>query len=278
MSGTPLPVQVNREIDQYVDWMTHHGYSQRTYSEYKADLLALVEWSVDNHQPLDTWGDISNTAAAWLTGHLDVWKPNTVRRRMAAVRGFGKYNGVPVLVGYRPPSALPPTAHPVAEGRAGVIAMCEASKSAKQAALCALTGLCGLRVSEAISVRPADINEERRILLVHGKGAKQREVPIADTAWTYIMPALRRAEKHALEYICPYSNSGARRSIEIQGRRAALGNAVSSHDMRATFLTDVYGRTKDLRAAQLLAGHAQVTTTQNYIGVQEKTLRNAVGD
>lgn len=275
MSGNLLSLA---KIDEYINWMRKNRYSERTFSEYQSDLTKLADHARTHQLPDTTWSEVEVAASDWLASNEHAWKPNTVRRRLASVRGYGKFNQVVLLGNYRAPKPLPPDPHPLPDGRADVVAMCEASKSPKQAALCALTGLCGLRVHEAMNLRVVHVDERNQRIEVLGKGNKMRMVPMSDTAWKYIKPAYERAKGKADDRLCPYSHSGARRSIEIQGKRAGVSRRVASHDMRSTFATESYARTNDLRSVQLLLGHSVITTTQNYVGVTSEALRKAVGD
>jgi site-specific recombinase XerD len=258
--------------------MSDMNYSDRTIEEYVADLQAFRSWAENEGLDVSTWRDLELAAAQYLRSREDEWSPSSIRRRMAAMRAWAKHEGRDkFLRDYRPPTAASPEPHPMPGGQADVVAMCVASKSPKQAALVALCGLMGLRVSEAIDVRLDDINWNDRTVLVRGKGNKRRRVPIPSTAMQYLRNARQSSEKLGNDLLCPFSQSGARQSVTIQANRANLPYHVSSHDLRATFATAAYNRCNDILVVSRLLGHSNVTTTQQYIGSKADDMRKAAG-
>ena len=152
--------------------------------------------------------------------------------------------------------------------------MIERTRNPLHRALLTLTGLMGLRVDEAIHVVPQHFNMAEMTLTVRGKGDSTRVIPISTMAWKYLEPRY----KMCLPVYCrlvPYSNRGARKAITRHGANANISRRVSSHDMRATFLTAAYAKTKDLRAVQELAGHADPKTTMTYTQISMTAMREA---
>lgn len=137
----------------------------------------------------------------------------------------------------------------------------------------------GLRISEALSL-PAAVDPMGRTLIVRGKGGKERAVPI--------LPAIRDAvATYRAAYPAPLPPEGplfrgarggalsprvVQRSVE--GLRAALGlpPTATPHALRHAFATHLLQAGGDLRAIQELLGHASLSTTQSYTGVDGKSL------
>ena len=94
------------------------------------------------------------------------------------------------LAEYRAPKAAKGVAHPLPEGADGITAMLEVAHKPEHKAFVALCGIMGLRVGEALRVRPSHFNMQRNQLRVYGKGDKQRDIDVADSAWTHLMPAI----------------------------------------------------------------------------------------
>lgn len=153
--------------------------------------------------------------------------------------------------------------------------MIASSYNPRHRALMALTGLMGLRVSEAVSVRPANINLTTMMLTVRGKGDKTRVVPISDVAWTHMVHAYKVALDQG-KTLVDRSERGARASITRHGKRAGLSAHVKSHDMRATLATAAFAATRNVRAVQEILGHANITTTQVYTEVTDDDMRKAL--
>jgi len=148
--------------------------------------------------------------------------------------------------------------------------------NSEQQCLVALCGLMGLRVSEARSVHSGSFNLVDETLTVEGKGNKTRTLPVTAAAWKWIEPAYLDAI--TIEYRVPlinYSDRGARVLIARLGRKASLMRAISSHDLRATFATAAYNKSRDLRVVQELMGHSSSQTTEVYTGVVMEKMREA---
>ena len=152
--------------------------------------------------------------------------------------------------------------------------------AARDAAVFSLLYGCGLRISEALGLKGADITEQSTSLRIIGKGGKTRLVPL--------LPAVRDA---VLTYVklCPYDLSadavlfrGARGGPlqpaiiqrEMQKLRGALGlpDSATPHALRHSFATHLLGGGGDLRTIQELLGHASLSTTQIYTGVDSSRL------
>ncbi len=202
----------------------------------------------------------------------------TTKLRLAAARAYCTYTGIDVkpLADYKSAPLPQRKAHPLPEGIAGVRAMLAEATKPETAGLIALCGLAGLRVNEAITITRADVLKRGNglVLRVLGKGEKEREVPVSVELEQYLIPLSRDGR------LVPMSNSGARAAIAATAIRAGVpgphGIPVSSHDLRATFATEVHNRTRDIVLVQKLLGHASVTTTQVYIGVDEAHAAAAV--
>jgi len=147
----------------------------------------------------------------------------------------------------------------------------------------------GLRASEVGALRTTDFNQSLGVLLVTGKGGKQRLVPIGAPArqWTERYLAERRVELAQAadgrdEGRLLLSNTG--RPLErvavwqIVRRNAALAGLrdVHPHKLRHSFATHLVGGGADLRVVQELLGHADISTTQVYTHVDASRLREVV--
>lgn len=261
-------------IGQFRSWLSGQGRSDQTIKAYTSDLTQLL---LDLKGTLVEESDFDTTATYWLTKNRKTLAPKTTSRRLTSLRTFAKWARweTPDLSEYRLPQGAAPVAHPLPEGIEGVRRLIAATPDERRKTLIALCGLAGLRISEALDVRFDDINHLEMTLKVRGKGEKQRIVPISTELWEYLQVPYVRAFGSD-EPIVGLKDRVARKSITDLGRRAGLKRPISSHDLRATFLTAVYNSTLDMRVAQDLAGHASVVTTQTYTEVTLKRMREAV--
>jgi integrase/recombinase XerD len=142
----------------------------------------------------------------------------------------------------------------------------------------------GLRVSELVSLRAADINLSGGYLTTTGKGDKQRLVPLGDRA----ADAIRRYQHQARPQLArpgspprlflngrggALSRVGFWKILKGYVRKAGLRIDVSPHVLRHSFATHLLERGADLRAIQMMLGHADLSTTQIYTHVLETRMR-----
>ncbi len=149
----------------------------------------------------------------------------------------------------------------------------------RNAAVLALLYGCGSRISEALDLMPSDFSGAPTALRIHGKGGKTRVVPLIAAA----IDAVRAYEK-----LCPYrlqdgplfrgAKGGKLQAAiiqrEMQRLRGALGlpETATPHALRHSFATHLLAGGGDLRTIQELLGHASLSTTQVYTGVDSARL------
>jgi integrase/recombinase XerC len=217
----------------------------------------------------------------------------TLGRQVAALRSFARFcerHGLAATTAFtsvRPPKQ--PKSLPKAlsiTDSASVIEMTESlseepwNAARDRAALTLLYG-CGLRISEALSIKAGDApSATRDTIRVVGKGGRERVVPV--------LPAVRRAVEDYIR-LTPFPLEaeqqlfrGARGGplspriiqIAIARLRGALGleASVTPHALRHSFATHLLGRGGDLRTIQELLGHASLSTTQIYTSVDSERL------
>lgn len=158
------------------------------------------------------------------------------------------------------------------EGIDGVTAMCVNADNVNHAALFALQGMLGMRVTEARSIRPSSFNLNQMSVNVRGKGDAERDVPVPATAWKYIAPAFQQALQDD-SFLVDLSDRGARLAITRTAERLGFAERVKSHDLRATFATEFLLATKDLRSTQHILGHRSSKTTEIYTKPSAEAMR-----
>jgi len=142
----------------------------------------------------------------------------------------------------------------------------------------------GLRVSELVALKAADVNLTGGYLTCTGKGGKQRLVPLGDRAADAIRryqqqsrPAFARPGSPPRLFLNgrggPLSRVGFWKILKRHVRQAGLRADVSPHVLRHSFATHLLERGADLRAIQMMLGHADLSTTQIYTHVLETRMR-----
>lgn len=216
----------------------------------------------------------------------------TLGRGLAGIRSFLRYlerkgmvnaAGAGAVRTPKQPRSLP---KPLTDGQALKVVASEAQLheepwiAARDAAVLTLLYGCGLRISEALGLTPADFAGEPSALRIAGKGGKTRIVPLLAAAVDAV---------GAYQAICPYRLApaeplfrGARGGPlqpaiiqrEMQRLRGALGlpDSATPHALRHSFATHLLAGGGDLRTIQELLGHASLSTTQIYTGVDSARL------
>jgi integrase/recombinase XerD len=142
----------------------------------------------------------------------------------------------------------------------------------------------GLRVSEIVSLKVSQVNLEAGYLTVVGKGSKERAVPVGSVARQRLLDYLHSARPALLRgRLSPYlfvnragwhlSRQGFALRLRLAVRRASVGGKVSPHTLRHAFATHLVEHGADLRAVQMMLGHADISTTQIYTHVARDRLR-----
>lgn len=285
------------------DFLSHLGLernaSTQTVKSYREDLTQALGYVRDQTKkpavdPRD-WGTrILRGFVAWL--HGQGYSKATVARRLAAVRSFGKFlcrqgvlrsNPADALRGPRQDRKLPHflTVADVqkllaAPAAAGVFA-------ARDRALLETLYSAGLRVSELVGLNVDDFDLADGVVLVRGKGKKERLALLGDAAkaalagWLTeraVLPV--RGKKDAVAVFL--NKSGGRltarsvaRLLEKYLKIAGLDPRTSPHTLRHSFATHMLDAGADIRGVQELLGHKSLTTTQVYTHVTAQRLRQS---
>ncbi|MDN6803134.1 MAG: site-specific integrase [Bifidobacterium mongoliense] len=202
------------------------------------------------------------------------WKPETRKGYRNALRGFFTWMCATGFRADNPSLALPvihrPNAHPhpcpdkkihMALGRA----------NAQERIMIRLAAECGLRRAEIAQVSSDDVVDDLigRSLIVHGKGDKQRTVPLPDD--------LAATIECANGYVYP-GRWGGHVEASYVGKRLSrlLGEGWSGHSLRHRYATSTYVVTHDLLLVSHLLGHASVETTERYVALPDSRLRIAL--
>lgn len=202
----------------------------------------------------------------------------TVRRRKASLLAYSKFIELPerLLPFYKLPTVQQRAPHPLPELEDDLERLVNVCRSEEERALVACLGYEGMRMHESLSLPVNNILLDVGAIDVIGKGDKERRIPITENAAQYLYPQIIASRIMGRSLLVGLQDRNARNIITMLGERAGLRRAISSHDLRATFATVVYRETKDIRLVQALLGHADISTTQIYIGLTFDQMREAV--
>ncbi len=157
--------------------------------------------------------------------------------------------------------------------------------AARNSAVLELLYATGIRVSECVGIQLLDIDLDNRILLVTGKGNKQRYVPFGDYAKNAIInyeqhartPLMKRYhQNHSYLFVNHYGKPLTSRGVEYIMdeiiKQSSLTTSIHPHMLRHTFATEMLNNGADMRSVQELLGHSSLSTTQIYTHVTKRHL------
>ncbi|WP_151987476.1 tyrosine recombinase XerC [Rhizobium sp. EC-SD404] len=271
--------------------------SANTLDAYERDLRQFLQFMNRHVGSTPSLRDLADLRPTDLRAFLgsrrrDGAGARTLGRGLAGVRSFLRHlerEGLVNAAGarhVRAPKTGRSLPKPLSEEQAVAVANLDGQMSdepwiaARNAALLTLLYGCGLRISEALALTPASVGPTTTTLRIEGKGGKTRLVPLMDVTRQAI------AEYRKL---CPYHLAapeplfrGARGGVlhaaiiqkEMRKMRSALGlpDTATPHALRHSFATHLLAGGGDLRTIQELLGHASLSTTQIYTGVDSARL------
>jgi integrase/recombinase XerD len=281
-------------IDGYLTYLRDvRRMAANTVESYARDLAALAEFadkrgvSVDALDRRDLDAFVRSLMAAGLS-------PRSVARTVACVRGFFRFLAVErkqessAADDLRSPRAWPALPKFLdLEEVDRLLAQPDVSspRGLRDKALIELLYATGLRVSELVTLKLGNLHLNEGYLTCVGKGSKERIVPIGEEAagWVrrYLSDGRPRLLNGASAWLFvnardggPLSRVGFWKVLKDYGVRAGISREISPHVLRHSFATHLLDRGADLRAIQMMLGHADVSTTQIYTHVLEARLRS----
>jgi integrase/recombinase XerC len=273
------------------------GLSMHTVRAYRGDVTALLRYVADSGRSDLTALDVP-LLRGWLGAqHRAGHRRSTLARRAAAARTFTAWAtraGVmgndpgPRLVAPRARRALPAVLHPdqaAAALHAAQRGAAEADPLAlRDHAAVELLYATGIRVAELCGLDLGDLDQERRLVRVLGKGAKERAVPYGVPAQRAVLrwlddgrPALVRSHSAAALFLGARGGRVDQRIIRtvVHDAVGAVPGApdIGPHGLRHSAATHLLEGGADLRSVQELLGHATLATTQLYTHVTVERLK-----
>ncbi len=282
-----------KTIERFVDalWI-EDGLARLTLEAYRRDLRLYAQWlwlangrALDASTEADLLGFIAQRHAAT--------RATTANRRLTVFKRYFRWalreRRVDADPSLRLRSARTPMRVPQTLSEAQVEALLGAPDVAqplglRDRAMLELTYASGLRVSELVGLKTLRVSLTDGVLRVLGKGAKERLVPFGSVAQDWIERYLAQARGAILKgqrsdamFVTARGGVMTRQMfwtlVKRHARSAGIDVPLSPHTLRHAFATHLLNHGADLRAVQMLLGHADISTTTIYTHVARERLR-----
>ncbi len=294
MPTSPADASPSRAIvDRFIDalWI-EDGLAANTLAAYRRDLTLLGDW-------LDRSGhaDLAAATEADLRAYAVARHPGSAatsgNRRLTVFRRFYRWalrehlaSADPTLrlLAARQPMRVPTT---LSEAQVeALLAACDAGSALglRDRAMLELMYASGLRVSELVGAKTIDVSMVEGAVRVTGKGAKERLVPFGEEAHDWLKRYLDEAraailgrQSSAALFVTgrggPMTRQMFWKLVKARALAAGIAVRISPHTLRHAFATHLLNHGADLRAVQMLLGHADISTTTIYTHVARERLK-----
>lgn len=266
------------------------GLARHTLESYKRDLDRLQSWAGANGKVVAnlTRADLRKWIASLSREGL---APTSISRAVSATRGFFKFLMLDGHIKSHPAedldtpqrfSYLPKFLTEEEINRLLSAPDVATEEGIRDRAVLEVMYATGLRVSELVALKHADIDLLAGLVICHGKGNKERRVPLGKSAihWLQQYSALKAGYgKPASPNVFlhrgrPFTRYFAWSMIKRHAEKAAIKD-VSPHTLRHSFATHLLQHGADSRSVQALLGHSDISTTQIYTHITDLHLRSA---
>jgi integrase/recombinase XerD len=262
------------------------GLSKNTVSSYKNDIASFSSWCDKEHldrlkiTDLNLNNYISNLFSIGL-------KSSSINRKISSIKHFYLFLLKKKVIKNSPADEITTPKQekylPTSMSEDEVESLLGSPKSSikierRDKAMIEILYATGMRISELVNLKLTDIDFNRSVLKVFGKGSKERLVPYGEKAAEALRIYLEDRKKLDSKDVF-LSNRGTRitrgafwQRIKIYIKRENLKPSISPHTLRHAFATHLLNRGADLRSVQILLGHSDLSTTQIYTHIAKKRL------
>ena len=280
-------------VDRFVDalWV-EDGLAALTLAAYRRDLSLYAQWLEES-----TSRPLEHTRESDLLGYMSArhaaTRATTANRRLTVFKRFFRWalrehlcvaDPTLKLLAARQPLRVPKT---LSEAQVEALLAAPDTESAlglRDRTMIELMYASGLRVSELVGLKTVHVGLSEGALRVTGKGSKERMVPFGEEAHGWIRRYLAEARSAILHgqvsdalFVTARGGAMTRQMFWIlvkrHARQAGIQVPLSPHTLRHAFATHLLNHGADLRAVQMLLGHADISTTTIYTHVARERLR-----
>tara|TARA_B100000963_G_scaffold82380_1_gene70167 strand:+ start:231 stop:1121 length:891 start_codon:yes stop_codon:yes gene_type:complete len=279
-------------LRSFLDYLyIEKGLSQNTVKAYEVDLLAFISWITDH-----TNSDIKNIKEDSINKYISYLfetklKSSSVNRKISSIKSFYLFLIKKSIVATSPISeVISPKQEkylPSSMSEDEVDKLLNSPDSnikieKRDKAMIEMLYATGMRISELVNLKITDVDMQRCVVKVLGKGSKERLIPFGEEAYEALNNYLSdRDESSSKEVFLSNRKTKISRvafwhRIKFYLVRENLKQTISPHTLRHAFATHLLNRGADLRSVQLLLGHSDLSTTQIYTHIAKQRLSDVL--
>ena len=262
------------------------GLSKNTVSSYKNDISSFFTWC--DKEQLDLLKIIDLNLNNYISNLFSIGlKSSSINRKISSIKHFYLFLLKKKVIKNSPADEITTPKQerylPTSMSEDEVECLLSSPKTSikierRDKAMIEILYATGMRISELVNLKLTDIDFNRSVLKVFGKGSKERLVPYGEKAAEALRIYLEDRKKLDSKDVF-LSNRGTRitrgafwQRIKIYIKRENLKSSISPHTLRHAFATHLLNRGADLRSVQILLGHSDLSTTQIYTHIAKKRL------
>ncbi|TWO73172.1 site-specific tyrosine recombinase XerD [Caenimonas sedimenti] len=284
---------MSESVDSFIDalWL-EEGLARNTLAAYRRDLELLERWLAATHErPLVGAGE-ADLHAYFAARHAGS-RPTSANRRLTVFKRYFRWALRERLLTVDPTLKLQSAKQPLRVPKTLTESQVELLLGApdvdvplglRDRTMLELMYASGLRVSELVGLKTFAVGMNEGVLRVMGKGSKERLVPFGEVARDWIARYLAEARSQILSgqqtddlFVTSRGHSMTRAMfwliVKKHAARAGITAPLSPHTLRHAFATHLLNHGADLRAVQMLLGHADISTTTIYTHVARERLK-----
>ena len=262
------------------------GLSKNTVSSYKNDISSFSSWCDKEHLDRLKITDLNLNNYISTLFSIGI-KSSSINRKISSIKHFYLFLLKKKVIKNSPADEITTPKQekylPTSMSEDEVESLLGSPKSSikierRDKAMIEILYATGMRISELVNLKLTDIDFNRSVLKVFGKGSKERLVPYGEKAAEALRIYLEDRKKLDSKDVF-LSNRGTRitrgafwQRIKIYIKRENLKSSISPHTLRHAFATHLLNRGADLRSVQILLGHSDLSTTQIYTHIAKKRL------
>ena len=281
-------IKEDSNLRSFFDYLfIEKGLSKNTIKAYEVDIERFIQWLKQNNK-----SDYLNAKETQINKYISNLfkthlKSSSINRKISSIKAFYLFlmkknilmvSPIAEIVTPKQEKYLP---NSMSESEIEKLLKSPNTKlkiEKRDRAMIEMLYATGMRISELVNLKITNLDIQRCVVKVLGKGSKERLIPFGEVASEALNDYMKDRQDSSSKEIF-LSNRGTKMSrqafwsrMKVYLRREGLKDSISPHTLRHAFATHLLNRGADLRSVQLLLGHSDLSTTQIYTHIAKQRL------